>query len=89
MSLKRKPRLGAGLAVAGAPAAFCMADTLTGLIITVLGAVLSAAVIITALYASDKLSGRAFRLLPWVEPRDNTQPSRKAETSGHNREAPL
>jgi len=53
---------GEAAAVVTAPSTLFLAS-----IIAVLGAALAAVVILTALYAPEKYSVRAFRLLPWTD----------------------
>jgi hypothetical protein len=46
-----------------------VAEALTGI-----ETLFAAAVIVTALYASQTLSDRAFRMLPWTTPQERTPP---------------
>ncbi|MFF7250150.1 hypothetical protein ACFZBU_40450 [Embleya sp. NPDC008237] len=66
--------------VAGAHATLWLTAPTAAMVLTVPEAALAVTVVLTALYAPDRLSDRAFRLLPWASPASHRLPD--PNTSG-------
>ncbi|WP_327048740.1 hypothetical protein OG320_13155 [Microbispora sp. NBC_01189] len=62
-------------AVATAPAAVWVVHPVLSAVIAGLGAAAGLAVVVTALFGSDRFSERAFRLLRWIA--DRPEPSKR------------
>ena len=68
-------RAAAVLAVAGVPAAVWALQPVLGLLLIGLQSLIAVTVVAVALFGSDRLSERAFRLLRWVA--DRPEPLRR------------
>lgn len=63
---------------AGAHAALWLAAPGPAIALTLLEAALTTTVVLTALYAPDPISDRAFRMLPWTTPAQARRRTSKA-----------
>ncbi|MBA2897752.1 hypothetical protein [Nonomuraea soli] len=59
---------GTAITVAGVHASLWLSAPVIAAILTIAEAVLAVMVIVTALYAPERVSDRAFRMLPWTTP---------------------